>query len=416
MLFNVRNLKALSFPIEKIRYDFPALHQEIYKKPLVYFDNAATTQKPESVIRAISHYYEKDNCNIHRGVHYLSVKATEAYEEVRREVRQFINASDTREILFTRGTTESINLVASSFGKRFINPGDEVIISVAEHHSNFVPWQQMCLEKGATLKFIPLIDKGELVMDELQRLMNGKTRLIALTHVSNVLGTVNPVKEIIRQAHERNIPVLIDGAQSIAHMPVDVQDLDADFYCFSGHKMYGPMGIGVLYGKEKLLEELPPYQMGGEMIKDVYLDKTTFNELPFKFEAGTPNVEGVMGLQAAMRYLRELGMDNIMAYEEELLRYATAKLLQVKDLKIYGTADQKASLISFLVGSIHPFDMGTIIDKMGIAVRTGHHCAMPLMDYLKIPGTVRASFAFYNTIQEIDKLYEAILTAKNMLE
>jgi cysteine desulfurase / selenocysteine lyase len=405
----------LSFPIDKIRSDFPALHQEVYKRPLVYFDNAATTQKPESVIRAISRYYEKDNCNIHRGVHYLSVKATEAYEEARREIRQFINASNTHEVIFTKGATEAINLVASSFGRKYINAGDEVIISVTEHHSNFVPWQQVCLERGATLKFIPVNEKGELLLDELWGMMTGRTKLIALAHVSNVLGTVNPVKEIISRAHEKGIPVLLDGAQAIAHQRVDVQELDADFYCFSGHKMYGPMGIGVLYGKERLLEELPPYQLGGEMIKDVWFDRTTFNELPFKFEAGTPNVEGVMGLQAAIKYIRELGMENIAAWEEQLLDYATKKLSSIEGLNIYGTSDQKASLISFLIGNIHPYDAGTIIDKMGIAVRTGHHCAMPLMEFLKVPGLIRASFAFYNTPEEIDKLCEAIVKVKEML-
>jgi len=402
--------------IEKIRADFQALHQEVYKKPLVYLDNAATTQKPVQVIRAISGYYEKDNCNIHRGVHYLSVKATEAYEEARREIRTFINASNTHEIIFTKGATEAINLVAYSFGKKFMDKGDEVIISVAEHHSNFVPWQQMCLERGAILKFIPVDDKGELVMEELDRLMNERTKLIAVTHASNVLGTVNPVKEIVRIAHERGIRVLVDGAQAVAHLPVDVQDLDADFYCFSGHKMYGPMGIGVLYGKETLLEELPPYQLGGEMIKDVWLDRTTYNELPFKFEAGTPNVEGVMGLQAAVRYMTGIGIPAIAAYEEELLRYATEKLLSVSGLRIFGTSPHKASLISFLIGDIHPYDAGTIIDKMGIAVRTGHHCAMPLMEYLNVTGTIRASFAFYNTFGEIDRLLEAVLKAKQMLE
>lgn len=387
----------------------------MYKRPLVYFDNAATTQKPVQVIRAISGYYEKDNCNIHRGVHYLSVKATEAYEEARREVRQFINASNTHEVIFTKGATEAINLVASSFGKKYIGPGDEVIISIAEHHSNFVPWQQVCMERGATLKVVPIDDRGDLVLEELWKMMSDRTKIIAITHVSNVLGTVNPVKEIIRRAHEMNIPVLLDGAQGIAHTVVDVQNLGADFYAFSGHKMYGPMGIGVLYGKEKFLEDLPPYQMGGEMIKDVWIERTDFNELPFKFEAGTPNVEGVMGLLAAIRYIREIGMENIAAYEEELLHYATEKLSAIKDLKIYGTAQHKASLISFNIGHIHPYDAGTIIDKMGIAVRTGHHCAMPLMDFLNVPGTVRASFAFYNTKEEIDKLYEAILKVKEML-
>lgn len=403
------------FSIEKIRSDFPILSTRVYNKPLVYFDNAATTQKPKEVITAISDYYEKENCNIHRGVHYLSVKATEAYEDTRATIRDFIGAKHSHEIIFTRGTTEAINLVADSFGKKFIREGDEVIISVMEHHSNFVPWQQMCLQREAIVKFIPLLEDGSLDIAAFQTLITEKTRLVALTHISNVLGTINPVKEIIAIAHQHNIPVLIDGAQGVAHMTVDVQDLDADFYCFSGHKMYAPMGIGVLYGKERWLEEMPPYQMGGEMIKDVFFSHTTFNELPFKFEAGTPNVEGVLGLHAAIRYLRETGMDQIEAYEKELLDYATRRLLEIEGLKIYGTSAHKASLISFLLEGIHPYDAGMIIDKMGVAVRTGHHCAMPLMEYLKIPGTIRASFAFYNTEEEIDRLLEAVEKVKEML-
>ncbi|MFH1298184.1 MAG: cysteine desulfurase [Bacteroidota bacterium] len=403
------------FSIEKIRSDFPILSTKVYNKPLVYFDNAASTQKPKQVIRAITEYYEKENCNIHRGVHFLSVKGTEAYEHARSVIRDFIGAKHTHEVIFTRGTTEAINLVADSFGKKFLSEGDEVIISVMEHHSNFVPWQQLCLERKASLKFIPLVEDGTLDIPAFRELITDKTRLVALTHISNVLGTINPVKEIIALAHQSNIPVLIDGAQGVAHMTVDVQELDADFYCFSGHKMYAPMGIGVLYGKEKWLEELPPYQMGGEMIKDVFFTHTTFNELPFKFEAGTPNVEGVMGLLAAITYLREIGMDRIEAYEKELLDYATLKLLGIDGLKIYGTAPRKASLISFLLHNIHPYDAGTIIDKMGVAVRIGHHCAMPLMEYLKIPGTIRASFAFYNTKEEIDRLVEAVIKAKEML-
>lgn len=402
------------FPIDKIRSDFPILHQQVYNRPLVYFDNAASTQKPKQVIEAIEKYYEHDNCNIHRGVHYLSVKATEAYEETRKEIRDFINAANTHEIVFTKGATESLNLVASSFGKRYLNPGDEIIISIMEHHSNFVPWQQVCLENGARLRIATLNDKGELNLEELKGMINEKTRLIALTHVSNVLGTINPVKEIIAFAHQHDVPVLIDGAQGVSHLPVDVRELDCDFYCFSGHKMYAPMGIGVLYGKEKFLEEMPPYQLGGEMIKDVYVDRTTFNELPYKYEAGTPNVEGVMGLRAAILYLKELGMNNIVAYESELLKYAVEKLNGIDGIRFFGTSGEKASLISFLVGDIHPYDAGTIIDKMGIAVRTGHHCAMPLMDYLKVPGTVRASFAFYNTFEEIDRLTEAIKKVKQM--
>ena len=400
--------------INKIREDFPILQQLIYKRPLVYLDNAASTQKPRQVIDAIRTYYEKDNCNIHRGVHYLSVKATEAYEEARKEIREFINAKNTHEIIFTKGATESLNLMASSFGKRYIQQGDEVITTIMEHHSNFVPWQQMCLERGARLRVAGINEQGELIPGELEGMVNEKTRLIALTQVSNVLGTINPVKEIIAYAHQNGVPVLLDGAQAVSHIPVDVQDLDCDFYCFSGHKMYAPMGTGVLYGKEKFLEELPPYQLGGEMIKEVFLDHTTFNELPFKFEAGTPNVEGVMGLRAAVSYLRALGMADIAAYEENLLAYATGKLSQINGIRFFGTSARKASLVSFLIGDIHPYDAGMVIDKMGVAVRTGHHCAMPLMDFLKIPGTVRASFAFYNTIEEVDKLEEAVLKVIQM--
>jgi cysteine desulfurase / selenocysteine lyase len=405
----------MSFNIEQIRADFPILQQQIYKRPLVYLDNAASTQKPRQVIDAIRQYYEHDNCNIHRGVHFLSVKATEAYEETRREIREFINAKSTHEVIFTKGATESLNLVASSFGKKYIHPGDEVITTIMEHHSNFVPWQAMCGEHGASLRVAGINEKGELDPGEIKGMMNEKTRLIALAHVSNVLGTINPVKEIIAMAHRHGIPVLLDGAQGVSHLPVDVQDLDCDFYAFSGHKMYAPMGTGILYGKEKYLEEMPPYQLGGEMIKDVYLDHTTFNELPFKFEAGTPNVEGVMGLHAAIHYLNELGMANIAAYEERLLTYATERLSSVEGIRFFGTSGHKASLISFLIGNIHPYDAGMIIDKMGIAVRTGHHCAMPLMDFLKIPGTIRASFAFYNTMEEVDQLVSAILKAKEML-
>ncbi len=403
-----------TFPVNKIREDFPILHQTVYNRPLVYFDNAASTQKPVQVIRAISGYYETDNCNIHRGVHFLSQRATEAYEETRKVVQRFINAASSGEIIFTKGTTESINLVASSFGKQYISPGDEVLISIMEHHSNIVPWQQMCLDRGAKVKFIPIHENGELDMDAFHKMVNEKTKLVAITHVSNVLGTVNPVKEIIAYAHTYGIPVLVDGAQSIPHLGADMHDLDCDFYCFSGHKMYAPMGIGVLYGKEKFLEAIPPYQSGGEMIKEVHTDRTTFNELPFKFEAGTPNVEGVYGLHAAIGYLQALGMENIRNYENEILKYATDNLTAMGDIRIIGTAKEKTSLISFLIGTIHPYDAGVIIDKMGIAVRTGHHCAMPLIEWYKIPATVRASFAFYNTVEEIDSLVEAIIRVKQM--
>lgn len=404
----------MSFPIDKIRNDFPILHQKVYNHPLIYFDNAASTQKPEAVIRAISDYYRQDNCNIHRGVHYLSQKATEAYENTRKAVQTFINAPSSHEIIFTKGTTESINLIASSFGKKYIKEGDEILISAIEHHSNFVPWQVLCQEKNAVLKFIPVTPEGELDMDGFRRLVNEKTKLISIAHVSNVLGSVFPLKEIIKQAHQSGIPVMVDGAQAVSHLQVDMQDLDCDFYCFSGHKMYAPMGIGVLYGKEKWLDEMPPYQTGGEMIKEVFFDHTTYNELPFKFEAGTPNVEGVYGLQAAMTYLKELGIQNIATHEDELLKYATQKLSAIDEMRLIGTAKNKTSIVSFLVGNIHPYDMGTVLDKLGIAVRTGHHCAMPLMELFKIPGTVRASFALYNTIDEIDVMAEAIVKIKQM--
>lgn len=404
----------MNIDIQKIRSDFPILGRQIYKKPLVYLDNAASTQKPRQVIDAITQYYKEDNCNIHRGVHYLSVQATEAYEETRREIREFINARSTHEVIFTKGTTESLNLVASSFAKAFIRPGDEVITTIMEHHSNFVPWQVMCRERGANLRVAGISGTGALDMEEFAGLINEKTRMIALTHVSNVLGTINPIKEIIAMAHRFNIPVLIDGAQGISHLPVDVQDLDCDFYCFSGHKMYGPMGVGVLYGKEDWLEKLPPYQLGGEMIREVFVDGTTFNDLPFKFEAGTPNVEGVAGLRAAVKYIRATGLAEIAAYEDDLLKYATEKLLEIRGVKLYGTADRKASLVSFLIGDIHPYDAGMVIDKMGIAVRTGHHCAQPLIDSLGIPGTIRASFAFYNTVEEIDQLVIAVHKVRDM--
>jgi len=406
----------MTLNIQNIRADFPILSRTIYKRPLIYFDNAATTQKPVQVIRAISNYYEQDNCNIHRGVHYLSMKATEAFEEARREIREFINAPNTQEVVFTKGASESLNLVASSFGKKFLKLGDEVITTIMEHHSNFVPWQIICEEKGAVLRIANILPNGELDFEHLKSLISDRTKIITLTHVSNVLGTINPIKEIIAFAHQHGIPVLVDGAQGVSHLRVDVTDLDCDFYCFSGHKMYGPMGIGVLYGKEKWLEELPPYQSGGEMVKDVSIERTTFNELPFKFEAGTPNVEGVMGLKAAVQYLKNLGMDNIRAYEDELLRHANEALSSIGGVRFFGTAPEKASLVSFLIGEIHPFDAGTIIDKMGIAVRTGHHCAQPLIDHFGIPGTVRASFAFYNTVDEIDRLAEAVKRVKTMFE
>ncbi len=402
------------FDINKIKQDFPILQQNIYGKPLAYFDNAATAQKPKVVIDTVSKYYSEENANIHRGAHYLSNKATESFENARKNIQQYINAENSHEIIFTKGTTDSINLVASSFGRKFISKDDEIIISVMEHHSNIVPWQILCEEKKAKLNVIPINEKGEIIFDTFEELLNEKTKLVAITHVSNALGTINPVKEIISKAHEKNIPVLIDGAQSIPHLKVDVKKLDCDFYCFSGHKVYAPMGVGILYGKEKFLEEMPPYQSGGEMIKNVTFKKTVFNELPFKFEAGTPNVGGVLGLSAAFDYLNKIGRENIEVYENELLNYASEELQKINGLRFIGTAKHKTSLISFLIGDIHPYDAGIIIDKMGVAIRTGHHCAQPVMDWFKIPGTIRASFAFYNTKDENGRLTEAILQVKKM--
>ena len=406
----------MTFDINKIRDDFPTLHQEIYKKPLVYLDNAATTHKPQAVIDRITKYNTYENSNIHRGVHYLSQKATDAFEQARIFIKDYINAAKSHEVIFTKGTTESINIIASSFGKNFLNKDDEIIISMMEHHSNLVPWQQICIENEAKLKVIPINEKGELLVDEYKKLLNGKTKLVALAHISNALGTINPVKEIINLSHNFNVPVLIDGAQGIPHQKIDVQDLDCDFYCFSGHKVFAPMGSGVLYGKENWLEKLRPYQFGGEMVENVSFEKTTFNELPFKFEAGTPNVESILGLETALKYISEIGIENIATYENNLLKYATEKLLKINGLRIIGTTEKKASVISFLIGNIHPYDAGTIIDRMGVAVRTGHHCAQPVLDWFNIPGTIRASFAFYNTKNDVDRLVEAVLQTKKMLE
>jgi len=407
----------LNYNIQKIRADFPLLHQQVYKKPLVYLDNAATTQKPQVVIDALSNYYTTINSNIHRGVHYLSQQATDAYEQSRIFVQKYINASHAHEIIFTRGTTESINLVASSFGKKFLNAGDEIIISTMEHHSNIVPWQLICEEKNAKLRVIPINDEGEILFEAFEKLLNEKTKLVAITHVSNSLGTINPIKQIIEKAHQYNVPILIDGAQAVSHMKIDVQKLDCDFYCFSGHKVYAPMGTGILYGREKLLEELPPYQGGGEMIKNVTFEKTTYNELPFKFEAGTPNVGDILALPVALKYMEGLGIDAISEHEHELIKYSSDQLTKnIEGLRIIGTAKEKTGVVSFLVGNIHPSDLGTILDKLGIAVRTGHHCTQPLMDRFGIPGTVRASFALYNTKEEIDVLIEAVAKAKSMLE
>jgi len=399
---------------QQIREQFPILKQQVYGKQLVYFDNAATTQKPLCVIDTLTDYYKNLNSNIHRGVHYLSQQATAAFEESRITVQKFINAKYAHEIIFTRGTTESINLVASSFSKKFLNPGDAVLISAMEHHSNIVPWQLVCEEKQAILKVIPINENGEIIFNEIEKLLDEHCKLLAVTHVSNTLGTVNDIKRIIEIAHSKNIPVLIDGAQAIAHYKVDVQALDCDFYCFSGHKMYAPMGVGVLYGKEKILNELPPYQGGGEMIKNVTFEKTTYNELPFKFEAGTPNVGDVIGLKEAINFIQNIGYEAISKYEQELLEYATNQLIQIEEIRIIGTASEKASVISFLIGNIHPYDVGVILDKLGIAVRTGNHCTQPLIDFYKIPGTIRASFAIYNTKEEIDTMIAALKKIKIM--
>lgn len=402
------------YDVLKIREDFPILSRKVYGKPLVYFDNGATTQKPRPVVDAISEEYYSVNANVHRGVHFLSQQATELHEASRETVRRFIHAGSTNEIVFTRGTTESINLLASSFSEAFLKEGDEVMVSVMEHHSNIVPWQLQAMRKGVVLKVIPMNDRGELLMDEYERLFSERTKLVCVAHVSNVLGTVNPVKEMIATAHAHGIPVLVDGAQSIPHMAVDVQDLDADFYVFSGHKVYGPTGVGVLYGKENWLDKLPPYQGGGEMIQHVSFERTTFNELPFKFEAGTPDYIGTTGLAKALDYVSALGMEQIAAYEHELTQYAMHRLKDIPGMRIFGEAAEKGSVISFLVGNIHHFDMGTLLDRLGIAVRTGHHCAQPLMQRLGIEGTVRASFGLYNTQEEIDVLVAGIERVSKM--
>ena len=404
----------MALDIQKIREDFPILKKKIYDRPLVYFDNAATTQKPTCVVNTIVNGYYDCNANIHRGVHFLSQQATEAHEEARKNVQRFIGAKYPHEIIFTRGTTEAINLVAHSFGISQCQDGDEIIVSQMEHHSNIVPWQLLQDIKGIKLCVIPFNQDGVLQVDQLPQLINSRTRLIAVTHVSNTLGTVNPVKKIIEIAHAHDIPVLVDGAQSTPHCPINVQELDADFFAFSGHKIYGPTGIGVLYGKEKWLEKIPPYQGGGEMIKNVTFEKTTFNELPFKFEAGTPDYIGSTALASALNYVTNLGMEEIARHEQELLGYATQKLSSIEGMRFIGTSPQKSGLISFLVGNIHPYDMGAILDKLGIAVRTGHHCAEPVMRAFGIEGTVRASFALYNTKEEIDILVAGIERVQKM--
>ena len=402
------------YDINKVREDFPILSRTVYDRPLVYLDNAATTQKPRIVVDSIVNEYYSVNANVHRGVHYLSQQATELYEASRETVRKFINARSTDEVIFTRGTTEGLNLIVSSFGDEFMKEGDEVIISTMEHHSNIVPWQLLAARKGIAIKVIPMNDRGELLLDEYENLFNERTKIVSVTQVSNVLGTINPVKEMIKTAHDHGVPVMVDGAQSTPHFKVDMQDMDCDFFVFSGHKIYGPTGIGVLYGKEEWMDKLPPYQGGGEMIQSVGFEETVFEELPFKFEAGTPDYVATTGLAKALDYVSSLGMDQISAYEQELTRYAMEKMKAIDGMRIFGEAEHKDAVVSFLVGDIHHLDMGTLLDRLGIAVRTGHHCAQPLMIRLGIEGTVRASFALYNTKAEIDTLVAGINRVRQM--
>jgi cysteine desulfurase/selenocysteine lyase len=396
------------FDVARVRDDFPILKQKIHGKPLVYFDNGATSQKPQVVIDSLARYYSAENSNIHRGVHALSERATADYEAARGKLRDFINAPSDKEIVLVRGTTEAINLVAQSYGRTFLKAGDEIIISAMEHHSNIVPWQMVCAQVGARLRVIPINHDGEIVMEEYQRLLNERTKFVAVTHVSNALGTVVPVKEMIALAHERGVPVLLDGAQAVPHLRVDVRDLDCDFYAFSGHKMFGPTGVGVLYGRAELLEKMPPYQGGGDMISLVTFEKTHYNVLPYKFEAGTPNIAGVIGLGAAVDYLQGLNWSQVAAHEHELLRYATEALAEINPVKIIGTAKEKAGVLSFVIDHVHAHDVGTILDQEGVAVRAGHHCAMPVMQRFGVPATTRASFAFYNTVAEIDVMAKAV--------
>ncbi len=396
------------FDVSRVRRDFPILAQQVHGKPLVYLDNAATSQKPQSVLDTLSRYYTTENSNVHRGIHYLSEQATADYEDARSKVRGLLNASDDREIIFVRGTTEGINLVAGSYGRANVGQGDEVIISAMEHHSNIVPWQILCQERGAQLRVVPMNDDGDLLVDEYERLLGPRTKLVSIVHVSNSLGTINPVRRIIEMAHSRGVPVLLDGAQSAPHVNVDVRDLDCDFFVFSGHKLYGPTGIGVLYGKADLLESMPPYQGGGDMIKSVTFEKTLYNDLPYRFEAGTPNIAGTIGLGAAVDYVTSVGLENIEAYEHELLDYGTRALSSISGLRLVGTARKKAGILSFVLDGVHPHDIGTILDSEGIAVRTGHHCTQPVMDRFGIPATARASLAFYNTREEIDALVKGI--------
>jgi cysteine desulfurase/selenocysteine lyase len=400
--------------VNAIRRDFPILQRYVHGKPLVYLDNAATTQKPQAVIDRLVRYYSEENANIHRGVHALSVQATDGYDAARERVRQFLNAADAREIVFVRGGTEAINLVAQTFGRAHVGPGDEIVISEMEHHSNIVPWQMLCVTTGARLRVIPITDAGELRLDEYERLLGPHTRLVSVTHVSNALGTVNPVAEVIRLAHDRGIPVLIDGAQAVAHMPVDVQALGCDFYAFSGHKVFGPTGIGVLYGRAPLLEGMPPYQGGGDMIRSVTFETTLYNDVPYKFEAGTPNIAGVAGLAAAIHYLTAVGLDRVAAHEHDLLGYAAEALSEIPGLRLTGTASEKAAILSFVMNDIHPHDIGTILDRAGVAIRAGHHCCQPLMARLGVSATARASFALYNTREEVDVLIASLRAAREV--
>jgi cysteine desulfurase / selenocysteine lyase len=404
-------MMKVNFDAQQIRQDFPILKQEIHGRPLVYLDNAATSQKPQAVIDAIDRYYQEQNANVHRGVHFLSQLATREYEEARVKIQRFINAAESHEIIFTRGTTESINLVAHSFGRKFVRAGDEIVISTMEHHSNIVPWQLLCEQAGAKLRVIPINDQGELLIDEFAQMLNQRVKLVAVAHISNALGTINPVKRIIELAHSRDIPVLLDGAQAAPHIKIDVRDLGCDLYAFSGHKMCGPTGIGVLYGKTELLNALPPFMGGGDMIASVTFEKTTYNVLPAKFEAGTPHIEGAVVLGVAIDYLNSIGLDRIAAYEHELLGYATEVIGAIPGVQIIGTAREKASVLSFTLAEIHPHDLGTILDQEGIAIRAGHHCAQPVMKRFGVPATARASFAFYNTKEEIDALAEGIQRA-----
>jgi cysteine desulfurase/selenocysteine lyase len=410
----VREPATPALDVERIRQDFPILKERVHGKPLVYLDNAASTQKPQAVIDALHEYYETCNANVHRGVHHLSERATEQYEEARRKVQRFLNAREAREIIFVRGTTEAINLVAGSFGRKHVRAEDEVLITAMEHHSNIVPWQILCEEKGARLRVAPINDAGELLLDEFEKLLGPRTRVVSVTHVSNTLGTINPVKRIVELAHRRKIPVLLDGAQAVPHLRVDVQDLDCDFYAFSGHKLYGPTGIGILYGKADILEAMPPYHGGGEMISSVTFEKTTYNTLPHKFEAGTPNIAGTIGLGVAIDYVERLGREAIAAHEQDLLRYATEKLAAIPGVALIGTARDRAGAISFVLEGVHPHDIGTILDQEGIAIRTGHHCTQPLMDRYGVPATARAALAFYNTGEEIDALVRGIYQVKEM--